>query len=100
MCYLGQPQTILSLSKAQGVSTVLVAIPEFNALGAAVGNLSDHKMYESIATETATPLITEVFSDVLSDKASKADEIHPNAQGYVEVGNKMRERLQQLGFTS
>ena len=93
-------KTILSLSKAQGISTVLVAIPEFNALQAAVGNLSDHMMYESIAEETATPLITEVFSDVLSDKALKADEVHPNAQGYVQVGNKMREKLKQLGFAS
>ena len=93
-------KTILSLSKAQGVNTVLVAIPEFNALQAAVGNLSDHMMYESIAEETATPLITEVFSDVLSDKALKADEVHPNAQGYVQVGNKMREKLKQLGFAS
>ena len=93
-------KTILSLSKAQGVSTVLVAIPEFNALQAAVGNLSDHMMYESIAEETATPLIAEVFSDVLSDKALKADEVHPNAQGYVVVGNKMREKLKQLGFAN
>ena len=79
---------------------MLVAIPEFNALQAAVGNLSDHMMYESIAEETATPLIAEVFSDVLSDKALKADEVHPNAQGYVQVGNKMREKLKQLGFAS
>ena len=93
-------KSILSLSKAQGISTVLVAIPEFNVLLAAVGNLSDHTMYETIAEETATPLITEVFSDVLSDKALKADEVHPNAQGYMEVGNKMREKLKQLGFAS
>ena len=93
-------KSILSLSKAQGISTVLVAIPEFNVLLAAVGNLSDHTMYETIAEETATPLITEVFSDVLSDKALKADEVHPNAQGYMEVGNKMREKLKQLGFVS
>ena len=93
-------KSILSLSKAQGISTVLVAIPEFNALQAAIGNLSDHTMYETIAEETATPLITEVFSDVLSDKALKADEVHPNAQGYMEVGNKMREKLKQLGFAS
>lgn len=93
-------KSILSLSKAQGISTVLVAIPEFNALQAAIGNLSDHTMYETIAEETATPLITEVFSDVLSDKALKADEVHPNAQGYMEVGNKMREKLKQLGFVS
>ena len=93
-------KSILSLSKAQGISTVLVAIPEFNVLLAAVGNLSDHTMYETIAEETATPLITEVFSDVLSDKSLKADEVHPNAQGYMEVGNKMREKLKQLGFAS
>ncbi len=93
-------KAILALSKAKGVKTVLVAIPEISALRAAVGNLEDHPLYEDIAKETATPLIVEVFSEVLSDYALKSDQIHPNAQGYIEVSKKMNESLKQLGFTS
>ena len=80
--------SILALAKAQGIQTILVAIPAFSPLKATFGNLSDHALYEEIAKQTNTPLITDVFSDVLSDRALKADQIHPNAQGYVEVGKK------------
>lgn len=92
-------KAILALSKAKGVKSILVAIPEVSALRAAVGNLADHPLYEDIAKETATPLIADVFSDVLSDTALKSDQIHPNAQGYGEVSKKMNESLKQLGFT-
>jgi len=89
---------ILSLAKAQRIQTILVAIPELNALRAAVGNLADHAMYERIAKETATPLIADVFSDVLSDRALKADQIHPNATGYSKVSEKLYQSLKELGF--
>ena len=91
-------KAILANAKASGVPTALVAIPEVSALRAAIGNLQDHPLYEKLAQETATPLITEVFSAVLSDNVLKADQIHPNAKGYVEVGKIMDEKLKELGF--
>ncbi|MES2636894.1 MAG: arylesterase [Pseudomonadota bacterium] len=91
-------RTILTLAKAQNIPTVLVAIPEINPLRAAIGNLVDHTMYEAIAKETATPLIEDAFSEVLSDKALKADQIHPNAAGYLKVSEKIYAALQKLGF--
>lgn len=91
-------KAILALAKAQHIQTILVAIPELNALKAAIGNLADHAMYERIAKETATPLIADVFSDVLSDRALKADQIHPNATGYSKVSEKLYESLKELGF--
>ena len=57
-----------------------------------------HTLCEEIAKETNTPLITDVFSDVLSDRTLKADQIHPNAQGYVVVGKQMDEKLRELGY--
>ena len=93
-------KAIVSLAKAQNIQTILVAIPEFNALRAAVGNLTDHPMYERIAKETATPVIADVFSEVLSDRTLKADQIHPNAAGYLRVSDKMHENLKKLGFVS
>lgn len=93
-------KAILSLAKVQNIQTVLVAIPEINALRAAMGNLADHSMYEAIATETATPLIANAFSEVLSDKGLKSDQIHPNAAGYLKVNQKIHESLQELGFVA
>lgn len=93
-------KAILSLAKAQNVKPVLVAIPEFNALRAAVGNLADHPLYEALAKEAGVPLIADVFSDVLSDSALKADQIHPNAIGYVKVNEQLYKSLKKLGFAS
>ena len=93
-------KAILTLAKAQNIPTTLVAIPEFNALRAAVGSLSDHTLYETIAKDTKTPLINDVFSEVLSDRNLKSDQIHPNAAGYLKVNQKMYEALQKLGFVA
>lgn len=92
-------KAILSLTKAQNVKTVLVAIPEFNALKAAMGSLDDHPMYAAIAKENSTPLIKNIFSNVLSDRSLKADQVHPNAAGYAEVANKMHAACIDLGLT-
>jgi acyl-CoA thioesterase I len=90
--------SILSQAKAQGIQTILVAIPEFSPLKATFGNLTDHPLYEKLATETATPLIADVFSEVLSDRNLKSDQIHANAKGYAVVSEKLSEQLKQMGF--
>ena len=91
-------KAILALAKEKGVTSVMVAIPELSPLKAAFGNLSDHPLYEKLAQETATPLVTDVFSDVLSDATLKSDQVHPNAQGYAIVAKNMAIKLQLLGF--
>ena len=91
---------ILTLAKAQGIQAILVAIPEISPLKATFGNLSDHPLYEKLAKETNTPLIAEVFSNVLSDKDLKSDQIHANAKGYAVVSEKFGEKLKELGFTN
>ena len=92
--------SILALAKAQDIQTILVAIPEISPLKATFGNLTDHPLYEKLAKETNTPVIADVFSDVLSDRTLKADQIHANAKGYVVVGEKLGEKLKELGFYS
>lgn len=91
-------KSILNMAKTQGIPTVLVSIPAISPLMAAVGNLSDHPLYARIAEETNTPLIADVFSEVLSERSLKADQIHPNAKGYAEVALNMQTSLKQLGY--
>jgi len=89
---------VISLAKLKNVTILLVAIPEFSPLKAAVGGLSDHPLYEKMAEETHVLLIRDVFSEVLSKGSLKADYIHPNAQGYRAVEEKMRASLTELGL--
>jgi acyl-CoA thioesterase I len=91
-------KAILTQAKQAAVPTVLVAIPEVSALRAAMGNLQDHALYETLAQETNTPLITNVFSEVLSDSGLKADQIHPNAKGYLVVSELFYRKLAEFGF--
>lgn len=88
----------LAQAKAKNIRTVLVAIPEFSPLKAAVGHLADHPLYEALAKETNTPLVEAVFSEVLSESQLRSDQVHPNAAGYQMVGTKMTAALKQLGL--
>ena len=91
-------KSILSQAKARNIHIALIAIPEFSPVGAAFGTLSDHPLYEKLAVETDTPLIEDLFSDVLAKNSLKADYIHPNAAGYRVVAEKLHEALIDLGY--
>jgi acyl-CoA thioesterase-1 len=93
-------KSILSQAKANGIQTVLIAIPEFSPLGAAFGTLSDHPLYKKLAEDTNTPLLENVFTDVLSKNSLKADSIHPNAAGYRAVAKSIQQALIRLGFVA
>jgi acyl-CoA hydrolase len=91
-------KSILNQAKARSIQTALIAIPEFSPVGAAFGALSDHPLYEKLAEETDTPLIEDLFSDVLAKNSLKADPIHPNAEGYRLVASELQSALMDLGF--
>jgi acyl-CoA hydrolase len=91
-------KAILAQSRVHGIPAVLLAVPRPNLLGAAVGSLSDDSIYEEIASETDTPIIGNVLSDVLAKNSLKSDPIHPNAEGYRQVEAGLRQSLQELGF--
>lgn len=91
-------KSILMQAKASGIQTALIAIPEVSPVGAAFGTLSDHPLYEALAKDTNTPLLTDVFTKVLSDNKLKADPIHPNAAGYQVVAEAVQQALTELGL--
>ncbi len=91
-------RAILSEARANGIQPLLLAIPAFSPFGAAVGSLSDHELYRQLAKETGTPLVEDIFSDVLAKNALKADPIHPNTQGYRLVEEGLRKALSKKGF--
>ena len=91
-------KSIITEIKANNIQPILVAIPEFSPFGAAVGSLSDHSLYKKLAKETDTPLIEDIFSDVLAKNGLKADPIHPNAEGYRVIEENLRKALAKKGF--
>lgn len=91
-------KAILAQAKSKSVQTVLLAIPEFSPIGAVIGNLSDHPLYKKIAKDTDTPLIEDAFSEVLEKNGLKADQIHPNAEGYRLVEAHVRNALIKIGL--
>jgi len=91
-------RAMLDLAKAHGVPAVLLATPQPNLFGAAVGSLSDDAIYREVADATGTPLIEEVLADVLSQNALKSDPIHPNAEGYRLVADEVHAALQKQGW--
>lgn len=90
-------RAILSLAGSREIPVVLVATPQPNLLGAAIGSLSDDPVYREIAEDTGTPLIEHVLAEVLSDNALKSDPIHPNAEGYRLVAEGIHQALRQQG---
>ncbi len=91
-------KAIIQQAKSKDTQVLLIAIPEFSPVKAAFGGLPDHPLYEKIAEETQVLLIEDTFTDVLSKNSLKADQIHPNAEGYREVEAQLRESLSELGL--
>lgn len=91
-------KAILALIRTSNIPAVLIAVPRFNPIGAAVGSLSDSPVYEQVGKETQTPVIEDALSDVLAKNSLKSDQIHPNAAGYRKVAEGVAEGLQDLGF--
>lgn len=91
-------RAILAAVRAQRIPVVLIAVPGFSPLGAAVGRLSDSPIYETLAAEEKLPLVANVFTDVLSNPALKADAIHPNAHGYRRLAEGIAAALRETGL--
>lgn len=91
-------RTIIAASRAAGAIPVLIAVPGASVFGAATGSLSDAPMYAELADEERVLLIEDVFVDVLSDEALRADRIHPNAAGYRAFALGVADALARAGL--
>jgi acyl-CoA thioesterase I len=91
-------RSMIQSTKLNNVQTLLVAIPDYQPVKAALAGLRDHPLYAKLAAETNVPLADKVFSVVLSNSALKADHVHPNAQGYQLIEAKLQAKLTALGL--
>ncbi len=89
---------ILTQSQASGAITVMIAVPRLSLLRASAGALKDSELYAELAEETGVLLIEDVFSKVLSDDSLRADQVHPNAQGYRQMAQGILQALASAGL--
>lgn len=91
-------QGIIREVAASGAAVALVSVPRLSLLRASIGALSDSQIYAELAEEEGVILIPDIFSEVLSDSALRADEIHPNAQGYEVLAQGIHSELADQGL--
>ncbi len=89
---------IVRKAKASGAPVVLVAVPELSLLAALAQKPSDSPIYRQLGEEEGVPVIASVFSDILSHAEWRADQIHPNAEGYRRMAAGIEAALKEIGL--
>jgi len=77
-------KTMISTIRSHGSDVIIISIPDISLFG-----LHPLALYEDVAEETGTTVVSGLLSDILSTPSLKSDRIHPNASGY----RKMAETL-------
>jgi len=88
---------IIKAVRQSGATLVLVAVPELSLLSVVARKPSDAPIYAELAKEEKVPLISDVFADILARPELCADQIHPNAQGYVQMAAGIQLQLKKIG---
>ena len=83
---------MIRMVRERGAQIVLLGVPEPGLL-----LLSAPDFYSDLATEFAIPFDGEALPEVISDRSLKADPIHPNAGGYRQLAEAVRELLVESG---
>ncbi|MDO5650992.1 MAG: GDSL-type esterase/lipase family protein [Moraxella sp.] len=88
---------IINTLKGNNIDVVLIAQPHLSA-SALFGKASDNPVYKEVAKETDIPLLSDVWSDILSDDKLKSDKIHANNAGYAKFADELYQYLKQIGY--
>ncbi len=84
-------EAMITTIKASGSDVLLIAVPHVTLFG-----LSTLPLYEEVAEQTDTPLLEGVLANILEQPGLKSDYIHPNAKGYRQMAEAVREKLDTL----
>lgn len=82
---------MVELARARGVAVVLIGVPEPRLFG----GVAD--LYPRLADRFGLAYEGEIFVDVLKNPGLKSDPIHPNAEGYRRVAERLAELLGRAG---
>ncbi|MFK8066609.1 MAG: arylesterase [Gammaproteobacteria bacterium] len=80
-------KAMIKMIKDNQSQVILISVPQPGIF------LSPAPLYEQIAVETQTPIITGVLSEIISSNELKSDAVHPNAKGYYQLAEAVFELL-------
>ena len=84
-------RAMIRLAKARGVEVLLIGTPEPGL------TVTPAAFYAEIAKEFHIPYEGDVLSKILRDGSLKSDQIHPNAQGYRLMAERVYDLLKKAG---
>jgi lysophospholipase L1-like esterase len=84
-------RAMIRLAQSRGVEVLLIGTPEPGF------TLTPPAFYAEIAKEFDIPYESEVIGKILRDSTLKSDQIHPNAQGYRLIAERVAELLRKSG---
>ncbi len=82
-------RAMVRLARDRGIPVVLIAVPKPGLFPSA------HPIYTEIAAEMDLPIEQDALAEILTDNALKSDPIHPNAQGYARLAERVAELLKK-----
>jgi acyl-CoA hydrolase len=92
-------RALIDAARASGAQAVVVGVPILSFLAVVAGKPDDSAIYAELGKEAGVPVISDVFSDVLSQPELRADPIHPNADGYRKMAAGIHSALKQFGLS-
>ena len=82
---------MVKLARGRGIAVLLIGTPEPGF------SVSPPAFYAGVAKEYRVPYEGGIIGEVLKDRTLKADPIHPNAQGYRRIAERLAAQLKQSG---
>lgn len=79
--------------QAAGSELLLIGVPDLGILG-----LKSLPLYEELSDKYGVPMEGEALPAILNDRRLKSDPIHPNAEGYRLLAEKIYEKLKEEGL--
>ncbi len=84
-------EAMIAMAQARNIPVVLIGVPARSL------PLRPAELYRDVAQRTGVPLEAEVVTRVLNDRNLRADQIHPNAQGYRVMAEAVYQLLLEAG---
>jgi len=84
-------RAMVRLAKSRGIDVLLIGTPEPGF------TLTPAAFYVEIAREFRIPYEGEVLGKILRDSSLKSDQVHPNAQGYRLMAERVYDLLRKSG---
>ena len=84
-------RAMIHLARERGIDVVLIGTPEPGF------TVTPPAFYGEIAREFRIPYEGDVLGKVLRDGSLKSDQVHPNAQGYRVIAERVAELLRKSG---